>query len=142
MRLWSIHPKYLDARGLVALWREALLARKVLAGETSGYTRHPQLVRFRECPFPLSTIALYINAVWEEANNRGYQFDRNKIPRISPLSERLAVTRGQLQFEHQHLLAKLASRDPDRHAALQKVKRIVPHPLFRVVPGERESWER
>jgi len=25
MRLWTLHPKYLDARGLVALWREGLL---------------------------------------------------------------------------------------------------------------------
>lgn len=23
MRLWSSHPKYLDAKGIVALWREA-----------------------------------------------------------------------------------------------------------------------
>ncbi|WP_368086417.1 pyrimidine dimer DNA glycosylase/endonuclease V [Nitrosomonas sp. Nm34] len=26
MRLWSIHPKYLDAKGLLALWREGLQA--------------------------------------------------------------------------------------------------------------------
>jgi hypothetical protein len=43
MRLWSVHPKYLDARGLVALWREGLLAQAVLRGRTSGYVRHPQL---------------------------------------------------------------------------------------------------
>jgi hypothetical protein len=36
MRLWTLHPKYLDARGLVALWREALLAQKVLRGATRG----------------------------------------------------------------------------------------------------------
>jgi len=30
MRLWTIHPKYLDRQGLLALWREALLAQKVL----------------------------------------------------------------------------------------------------------------
>jgi hypothetical protein len=29
-RIWSLHPKYLDARGLVALWREGLLAQAVL----------------------------------------------------------------------------------------------------------------
>lgn len=35
MRLWSLHPSYLDAVGLVALWREGLLARKVLQGHIS-----------------------------------------------------------------------------------------------------------
>lgn len=33
MRLWTLHPKYLDTKGLVALWREALLAQKVLQGK-------------------------------------------------------------------------------------------------------------
>ncbi|MFN3505685.1 MAG: pyrimidine dimer DNA glycosylase/endonuclease V, partial [Caldimicrobium sp.] len=60
MRLWSIHPMYLDARGLVALWREALLARKVLIGETSGYRNHPQLVRFKRSASPLDAINRYL----------------------------------------------------------------------------------
>ncbi len=34
MRLWTLHPKYLDPRGLVALWREALFAQAVLRGWT------------------------------------------------------------------------------------------------------------
>ncbi|HKX52383.1 MAG TPA: pyrimidine dimer DNA glycosylase/endonuclease V [Nitrosospira sp.] len=38
MRLWTLHPRYLDTKGLVAAWREALLAQKVLSGLTSGYT--------------------------------------------------------------------------------------------------------
>lgn len=37
MRIWSLHPSYLDAKGLVALWRETLLAQKVLLGATVGY---------------------------------------------------------------------------------------------------------
>lgn len=37
MRLWVSHPKYLDCKGLVALWRESLLARKVLKGKTKGW---------------------------------------------------------------------------------------------------------
>jgi hypothetical protein len=32
MRLWSLHPRYLDAKGLQAVWREGLLAKKVLQG--------------------------------------------------------------------------------------------------------------
>jgi hypothetical protein len=37
MQLWTLHPKHLDVRGLVALWREALLAQKILCGATRGY---------------------------------------------------------------------------------------------------------
>jgi len=47
MRLWSLHPAYLDARGLGALWREGLLAQAVLRGKTRGYRSHPQLERWR-----------------------------------------------------------------------------------------------
>ena len=50
MRLWSLHPSYLDSAGLVALWQEGLLARKVLSSQTKGYIHHPQLHRFRKLP--------------------------------------------------------------------------------------------
>jgi len=43
MRIWSLHPKYLDSKGMVALWREALLAKQVLLNKTKGYKNHPQL---------------------------------------------------------------------------------------------------
>ncbi len=48
MRLWSLHPKYLDRQGLLAVWREGLLAQKVLQGKTKGYKNHPQLKRFQQ----------------------------------------------------------------------------------------------
>jgi hypothetical protein len=35
MRLWSLHLKYLDAKGLVAVW--GLLAKKVSKEKTKGY---------------------------------------------------------------------------------------------------------
>ncbi|HNX99076.1 MAG TPA: pyrimidine dimer DNA glycosylase/endonuclease V, partial [Candidatus Aminicenantes bacterium] len=73
MRLWSIHPRYLDGRGLVALWREALLARKVLTGRTRGYRHHPQLARFRATADPLGTIDRYLAGVLAEADRRGYR---------------------------------------------------------------------
>lgn len=142
MRLWSLHPKYLDARGLVALWREALLAQKVLAGETRGYTRHPQLIRFREYAHPGKAMALYLESVCDEADLRGYQFDRKKIKNKSRAGFNLTVTRGQIQFETNHLLRKLEVRDPERYDKLRAVKRVQPHPMFRVVPGERADWER
>jgi Pyrimidine dimer DNA glycosylase len=47
MRIWSLHPQYLDRQGLTAAWREGLLAQKVLTGTTKGYRNHPQLRRFR-----------------------------------------------------------------------------------------------
>jgi len=142
MRLWSIHPKYLDAKGLVALWREALLAQKVLAGQTRGYKHHPQLIRFRESSRPEKVIALYLHSVCEEADRRGYQFDRTKINCKPQTSLQLTVTRGQILFEKDHLSLKLKIRDPEYFEKLLKVKRTQTHSLFRIVPGERASWER
>jgi hypothetical protein len=57
MRLWSLHPCYLDRQGLLALWREALLAQKMLQGQTRGYRFHPQLERFRAQSDPSAAIA-------------------------------------------------------------------------------------
>ena len=141
LRLWSFHPKYLDARGLVALWREALLAQAVLKGETKGYVQHPQLLRFRERHSPVGSIAEYLRVVHAEAASRGYRFDRTKISRSPPRS-RLTVTRAQLEFEWEHLREKLRKRDPERLALLASVERPRPHPLFRVVRGDVASWER
>ena len=117
MRLWSVHPKYLDARGLVAQWREGLLAQAVLRGRTNGYRHHPQLQRFRAQPSPLGAIADYLRGVHAEAVNRGYAFAARKI---SPAraSGVIAVTRGQLMHEWSHLMAKLAIRDPELRSRL------------------------
>jgi hypothetical protein len=141
MRLWSLHPKYLDARGLVAVWREALLAQAVLRGRTEGYRHHPQLARFRSHSCELGAIADYLRGVREEALTRGYRFDVRRVGR-SQAAGVLTVTRGQIAHEWDHLMAKLASRDPERRASLARVRRIEPHPLFRVVPGGVEPWER
>lgn len=140
MRLWSIHPRYLDAKGLTACWREGLLARKVLCGATRGYRNHPQLERFRRKPDPVAALDAYLSAVWDEAILRGYRFDRTKISDFGFVT-RLAVTDGQLAFEREHLLRKLAVRDPSRYAVLKNETDFAPHPLFCVVPGEIENWE-
>lgn len=79
MHLWSVHPRHLDTRGLVALWREALLAQAVLRGRTNGYLHHPQLQRFRAQPSPLGAIADYLRGVHAEAVGRGYAFAARKI---------------------------------------------------------------
>jgi hypothetical protein len=141
MRLWSLHPAYLDAKGLVALWREALLAQAVLGGKTQGYRHHPQLERFRATRSPLGAIAAYLREVRREALRRGYRFDAAKIARART-RERIAVSRGQLSFERRHLAAKLRKREPARLAALARAGTPRAHPLFRVIAGGVAPWER
>ncbi len=140
MRLWTLHPRYLDARGLVALWREALLAQAVLAGRTRGYTHHPQLIRFRDCASPQAAIAHYLAAVHDEASRRGYRFDRGKIGAPAGC-EPLRASSGQLDYEWQHLAAKLRVRAPAWLARWQNLVHPEPHPLFELGPGAVEAWE-
>jgi hypothetical protein len=141
MRLWSLHPRYLDGRGLVALWREALLAQAVLAGVASGYRHHPQLIRFHDHEDPEAAIGSYLRAVVAEAESRGYRFDSSKI-RSSRDARALEVTSGQVRFEWDHLRTKLGIRDPMRLAEHAGVSDPVPHPLFRIVAGPVAGWER
>jgi len=139
MRLWSLHPSHLDRMGLVALWREGLLAQKVLRGKTRGYRFHPQLNRFRAAKNPVSAIGTYLWAVADEAKSRGYNFDISKIISRSRRM-RISVTTGQLKFERKHLGHKLQIRDPAKARILKKTK-LAPHPLMRIVAGEIEPWE-
>ncbi len=141
MRLWTLHPKYLDAKGLVALWREALLAQAVVLGRTRGYRHHPQLHRFLAAPVPAAALASYLAAVHTEAVARGYHFDVTKI-NPSRLAGRLPETRGQLRHEWAHLRRKLRARDPVRWRATAAVARPAPHPLFRLVAGGVRPWEK
>ena len=141
MRIWTLHPKYLDSRGLVALWREALLAQAVLQGRTKGYVHHPQLIRFQELAAPVALIAQYLRVVHDEATRRGYRFARGKISR-SRTGNRLVVSRGQLDFEWQHLMEKLRARDPALRAELARVDAPAAHPLFRIVEGPVAHWEK
>ena len=141
MRLWSLHPKYLDPQGLVALWREALLARAVLGGNTRGYRNHPQLERFRYHPAPRSAISSYLQGIHVEATARGYSFDRSKIGR-SRIRAPILVTTGQVRHEWDHLLQKLAVRNPALYKRWRSVSAPECHPLFCLRRGPIESWER
>lgn len=141
MRLWSLHPRYLDPKGLVALWREALLAQSVLLGHTRGYRHHPQLVRFRSRRDPIGVLGAYLRVVYEEATFRGYAFDSSKIAACGP-ADLLTVTDGQLRLEWQHLRAKLEKRNPNWLRNLPKLELVEPHPLFSVITGPPESWEK
>lgn len=140
MRLWSLDPSHLDARGLVALWREGLLARAVLRGRTIGYRHHPQLTRFRKHPQPVAAINAYLAAVLQEAERRGYHFDGRKI-RGARTTRPITVNRGQLQFEWRHLLEKLRGRAATHYHA-ERLRHPRAHPLFRIRRGDVEDWER
>ncbi|HEY3534335.1 MAG TPA: pyrimidine dimer DNA glycosylase/endonuclease V [Pedococcus sp.] len=141
MRLWSLHPRYLDRQGLTACWREALLAQAVLAGRTKGYTRHPQLQRFRQAQDPSAAIGDYLAAVADEADRRGYHYDRAKVESRGAGRGALTVTTGQLSHEWGHLTRKLEQRSPDWPSTLLGTGVPEPHPLFQVVPGDVEAWE-
>ncbi len=141
MRLWTLHPRYLDPQGLVALWREALLAKAVLRGETRGYRHHPQLQRFQAHPEPRSAINAYLRAVHDEACARGYTFDPAKLESGGEVLPIVATT-GQLRHEWQHLMAKLVARNAEVHSRWASLASPECHPLFILVEGEVEAWER
>jgi hypothetical protein len=141
VRLWTLHPQYLDPKGLVAAWREGLLAQKVLAGETKGYQNHPQLVRFKSHPKPMALIASFLRGIAEEADRRGYHFDTTKISGRT-FRGRVVETRGQLLYEWSHLKAKLRKRAPECLRRINSIKAPKPHPLFRVIAGVVRPWEK
>jgi hypothetical protein len=136
-----LHPRYLDAKGLVALWRESLLARAVLSEQTKGYRHHPQLLRFLNCPEPIAAINVYLLAVHEESEKRGYHFDAGKLGR-KMTRLKLFVSDGQMTYEWERLKAKVKIRDPQYYKKLKGVKQPQPHPLFKVRAGTIETWER
>ena len=145
MRLWSLHPEYLDSKGLVALWREGLLARAVLNGKTKGYTNHPQLIRFRKQAHPILFLDTYLNHVYLEANRRGYNFNHEKIG-TERTSKQIPVTSGQISYELEHLQKKLKKRDNKRYQEINKLWKEgdspIPNPIFKVIPGDIEIWEK
>lgn len=141
MRLWTLHPKYLDARGIVALWREALLARAVLRGMTRGYTRHPQLERFKGHVAPRSAINAFLAEVHRESQRRGYTFDEAKVgPVRTPC--RIEATTGQLEHEWEHLMRKLRARSRDDYRRWSREEAPEAHPIFKVIEGPISPWER
>ena len=140
MRIWSLHPKHLDTKGLVALWRETLLAKHVLEGRTKGYKNHPQLERFKKTENPVHAINQYLSVVYEDALSRGYNFSKEKIDwDFEPV--KLKVTTGQVEYETTHLLNKLKTRDPQKFKELKRLEKPGLHPMFKVVKGGVEGWE-
>jgi hypothetical protein len=99
------------------------------------------LARFRKAAEPLPALRSYLMEIRAEAARRGYAFDGRKI-RGPRRAGRITVKRGQLEYEWRRLRAKLKARDPRKYRGLRKVKRPSPHPLFRIVAGGVEDWER
>ncbi len=142
MRLWSLSPKYLDRQGLIALWREGLLAKNVLEGKTKGYKNHPQLERFKKANDPIKYIHYYLGVIRKEALNRGYNFSADKINQIETLEEKIVINEGQVIYEFQHLSKKLEIRDPKKREELKEIKKIEIHDIFSTTPGGIEHWEK
>ena len=141
MRLWTLHPKYLDSQGLVALWREGLLARAVLRGETRGYKYHPQLERFKSHATPRLAINAFLAVVHAESESRGFAFARDKVGPVRTVQS-IAVTSGQVEYEWSHLLHKLSVRSPEFFNLWCGLGEPACHPMFRSRPGPVASWER
>ncbi len=143
MRVWSIHPKYLDPQGLVALWRETLLARAVLKGETKGYRNHPQLWRFEQQADPIGAVECYLQEVFKESLARGYRFDPTKVQTAPFIGiAKITVTEGQVIYEWKHLLSKLSARSPEIYHRWADVSQPECHPLFACVAGAIAHWEK
>ena len=121
MRMWSLHPHYLDTKGLVAQWREGLLAQKVLRGLTKGYKNHSSLTRFKQADSPVDAIAFYLYHIYLEAVRRDYNFDSSKIVEYNAPVQ-MTVNSGQMRFELRHLKKKLWARDRDWETILEESK--------------------
>jgi hypothetical protein len=140
MRIWTIHPKYLVTKGLLAVWRETLRAQKVLKNENVGYRNHPQLWRFKETPDPLGAVAAYLRGIYAEAVTRHYSFSEEKIAPTT-FSGRIPCTRGQLLYEWNHLKEKLRARDARKLQEVLRIQEPEAHPIFNIIEGEIEDWE-
>jgi hypothetical protein len=141
MRIWTLHPRYLDRQGLLALWRESLLAQAVLLGKTRGYVYHPQLIRFRDQRSPVANIATYLEVVFKESVHRGYHFDKTKI-QPSRVRKTISETQGQLGYEWHLLQNKLQRRSPEQFLNNQHISEPESHPLFEIIPGGIRTWEK
>lgn len=141
MRLWSIHPKYLDSKWLLACWREWLLAKKVLEWKTKWYKNHAQLSRFKESKDKITSINAFLYQIYKEAKNRGYNFSLDKIKKIED-KEIINVTSKQIGYEFKHLLNKLKTRDIKKYEEIKNTHNIEINPFFKEIIWEIEEWEK
>jgi hypothetical protein len=131
---------------LGAVWREGLLAQAVLLGRTKGWRRHSQLLRFQVHEEPLDAIGFYLRHIHDEARTRGYRYDQLKIAAPVEYVDAIDVTNGQLLYELRILKERLKRRSPNTFQNLLKREKReacpTPHPLFTIVEGTVEPWEK
>lgn len=132
MRLWSLHPRYLDKYGLIALWREGLLAQAALNGGAKGYQNHPQLNRFKQTENPLSAIGSYLSFIVSEALSQGYKFNHEKILFPNFTENLMPVDAATMAFEAEHLKAKLLLRDKAKYEQLSQADHLLTNPIFNI----------
>ena len=146
MRLWSINPTYLDSQGLNAVWREGLLAQSVLRGKTKGWKNHPQLERFKNTTNAIVAIGYYLLKIFEESQRRTFHYNYSKIMIPVNTVHKIPITTGQLDYEYAILKARVKNRSPTKYHELICLERNdqhpEPHPLFVMVKGEVEHWEK
>lgn len=81
-----------------------------------------------------------MSIVFEEAEERAYNFDKSKIRwKFDPVI--LTVTKGQLEYERNHFLEKLKVRAPQLYQKQKTIREFDAHPLFNPVEGGIEDWE-
>lgn len=159
MRLWTLHPKYLDTKGLVALWREGLGAQRNILGLcgkmplAKGYNNHPQLKRFMKSEDPIRSIGFYLSRVYAEACERGFSFN-SKLIHCSQFVDctkvqSIKVTSGQVLYESYHLWQKLYDRKSFKESRVNIRNKLnnncvtlEVHNIFKVIISDkREEWE-
>lgn len=122
----------MDKHGLIALWREGLLAQKALNGGAKGYQNNPQLVRFKRQDNPLKAIGTYLSFVAAEGARQGYKLNHEKI--LYPNFDEAVIEAdlGQVAFEKEHLKDKLKRRDVIKFEELSSSKTIDANPIFNI----------
>lgn len=84
----------------------------------------------------------YLLAVWKEADQRGYSFDKKKAKNALKKVAAITVTLGQTKYEWKHLRKKLKKREPQKLKLYSKTHSPKLHPSFRKVPGPIAPWEK
>lgn len=130
MSLWSVHPRYLDNKGLISAWNRGLQLQKQLSTEPARNTGNSQLIMFSRQEKPLHAIGSYLSFIASEGCRRGYKFTHEKILYPNFDEELLPIDSEQLRSENQMLQNRLKTRDKNRYQQLSSQSWPETHPLF------------
>lgn len=154
MRLWTIHPKYLDGKRLTSQWKEGIQMMHIWKeiGENPepakrlGYVSHPQVRRLSNllvADSGLISLLLHqhLTAVHEESVQRSYSFNKKLIDDLAPdckNAPKVYVTMGQVAYE----FALMATKNNEWSQKVAIDPYMLCNPIFQVVSGSIESWEK